>query len=115
MIVALGLGYFISKNPLQVWDCLGNLLHVQYNGLWAVLVEDFTAKAYLRPLLLAQIDLTFDLANGYYFETYKTIHALQLVATAGLFVNLLRVTSMTSALAVPFGVAALFGAHTFGG
>ena len=115
VIVALGLGYFISKNPLQIYDCLGNMLHVQSAGLWGVLVEDFTAKTFLRPFLLAQTDVTFDLANGHYLEMYKAIHALQLAATAALFVNLLRVTSMTSALAVPFGVGALFGSHTFGG
>jgi hypothetical protein len=46
---------------------------------------------------------------------YNTIHALQLLAAAALFVNLLRVSSVSSVLAVVFGVAALFGAHTFGG
>lgn len=115
VIVALGIGYFVSRNPLQFYDCLGNMLHVQSKGLWGVLIEDFTAKDFLRPFLFAPIDLTFDLANGHYLAMYKTIHALQLVATAVLFVNLLPVRSMTGALAVPLGLAMLFGAHTFAG
>jgi hypothetical protein len=115
VIVALGIGYFVSRNPLQFYDCLGNMLHVQSKDLWGVLVEDFTAKDFLRPLLLAQIDVTFDLANGRYLEMYKSIEVLQLVAAALLFVNLLRVRSMTGAFAVPFGIAMLFGSHTISG
>jgi hypothetical protein len=115
VVVALGLGYFVARNPLQFYDCFGNMLHVQSNGLWSVLVEDFTAKQFLRPFLLAQIDVTFDLANGHYFGMYKTIEVLQLVAAAVLFVHLLRVRSMAGAFAVPLGIAMLFGSHTIAG
>jgi hypothetical protein len=115
VIVALGIGYFVSKNPLQFYDSLGNMLHVQSKGLSRVLIEDFTARAFLRPFLLASTDVTFELANGHYLAMYKTIHVLQLVATAVLFVTLLRVRSAPGAFAVPLGVAMLFGAHTFAG
>ncbi len=115
VVVALGIGYFISKSPLQINDCLDNLIEVQRKGIWELLESQFTSKAFLRPLLWAQLDLSFNLADGHYHQTYKAIHTLQLVSAALLFVNLLRVNSMAGALAVPFGVALLFGAHTFGG
>ena len=91
------------------------MLKVQRMGMWQLLDAEFTTEAYLRPLLWALIDLTFELANGHYLAMYKGIHALQLLATAALFVNLLRVNSMSAVFAVPLGVAALFGAHTFAG
>lgn len=115
VIVALGLAYFIAKSPLQVNDCVDNLLEVQRNGFWGPVASQFTSHAFLRPFLWAQLAITFQLANGHYHEMYKAIHALQLVATALLFVNLLRVRSVAGLLAVPFGVAMLFASHTFTG
>lgn len=115
VLVALGLGYFIALNPLQVNDCLGNMIKVQRAGFWEMLHSEFTNHAFLRPFLWAQLHIGFNLANGHYLEMFKTIHVLQLVATALLFVNLLRVRTVVGALAVPFGVAVLFGSHTFAG
>lgn len=115
VIVALGLAYFISKSPLQVNDCVDNLLEVQRQGFRGTVVSQFLSHAFLRPFLWAQLAISFDLANGRYHEMYKAIHAVQLVATALLFINLLRVRSLAGLLAVPFGVAVLFGAHTFTG
>jgi hypothetical protein len=115
IVVALGLGYFVARTPLQISDSLGNMLQVQQTGFWDLVVSQFWSQAFLRPLLWAQLDLTFELANGRYLGMYKTIHTLQLVAAAILFVRLLRVTTMSGAFAAMFGVAALFGGHTFAG
>jgi hypothetical protein len=115
VVVALGIAYFISKSPLQVNDCIDNLLEVQRNGFRGTVVSQFLSHAFLRPFLWAQLAISFDLANGRYHEMYKAIHAVQLVATALLFVNVLRVRSLAGLLAVPFGVAVLFGSHTFTG
>jgi hypothetical protein len=115
VLVALGLGYFIAGSPLQVSESLRNMLAVQRSGLWELIVAQFSASGFLRPLLFAQIDVAFELANGRYFEMFKAIHVVQVVLTAVLFVHLLRVRTAVGALAVPFGVAMLFGAHTFAG
>lgn len=115
VLVALGLGYFIAGSPLQVSDCLRNMLAVQRTGFWELVGHQSTASGFLRPLLWAQIDIAFELANGRYFEMFKTIHVVQVVLAAVLFVNLLRVRTAAGALAVPFGIAMLFGAHTFAG
>jgi hypothetical protein len=115
VIVALGLAYFIAKSPLQVSDCVDNLLEVQRNGFRGTVVSQFLSHAFLRPFLWAQLAITFDLANGHYQAMYKTVHALQLVATVLLFVRLLRVTSLSGLLSVPVGVAMLFASHTFAG
>ena len=115
VIVALGLAYFIWRSPLQVNDCVDNLLEVQRHGFWNTVAAQFTSHAFLRPFLWAQLAITFELANGHYHAMYKTIHGLQLVTTALLFVSLLRVRSLTGLLAVPFGMAVLFGSHTFTG
>jgi hypothetical protein len=113
VIVALGLAYFVSRIPIQISDCLGNMLHVQHTGFWELMRNQVTADAYLRPLLWAQIDLSFELARGQYLLMYKGIHGAQLVAAAVLFVNLLRPTTPHTTVAALFGIAVLFGAHTF--
>jgi hypothetical protein len=111
IVVALGMAVFIARIPLEINDCVTNMLRVvPPGGVWDTIVDQFSS---LRPLLWGAIDLTYELANGHYLAMYKTIHALQLVATVVLFVNLLRVNTPTRALAVPFGVAALLGSHTF--
>jgi hypothetical protein len=115
LTVALGIGYFVCHIPLQVTDCVDNLLDVQSLGFWDLLVARFTAAAFWRPFLWLQLYVSFHLANGHYFAMYKLIHVAQLLVATVLFVRLLRVTSTTAALALPLGIAVLFGSHTFGG
>ena len=113
ILIALGIGYFVARSPLQITDCVDNLLDVQEQGFWELMRNRFTATAFLRPFLWAQLDLSFSLANGRYLEMYKGIHVAQLVAVALLFVRLLDVGSRTGMLAAAFGTVALFGSHTF--
>jgi len=115
VVAALGLGYFIAGSPLQLSEALRNMMAVQRTGLGALVISQFTEGGFLRPLLLAQIDVPFELAQGRYFEVFKAIHVAQVVLAAVLFVNLLPVRGAVSALAVPFGLALLFGSHTFAG
>jgi hypothetical protein len=115
VVTALGIGYFVWRSPLQVTDCVDNMLDVQQQGFWELLGNRFLATAFLRPFLWAQLDVSFHLANGHYHEMYKTIHVAQLVAVAVLFVHLLRVTSRTGMLAAAFGIVVLFGSHLFAG
>ena len=114
-LTALGLGYFIVGSPLQLSEGLRNMLTVQRTGFWELIVSQFGASGFLRPLLYAQIDVAFELARGRYFEVFKAIHVVQVVLAAVLFVNVLRVRSGSGLLVVPFGIAMLFGSHTFAG
>jgi hypothetical protein len=115
ILIALSLGYFILGSPLQVSESVRNMLAVQRSGFLELLTQQFTAGGFLRPLLFAQIDVAFELANGHYFGLFKTIHLMQVIATAVLLVGVLRVSSATGAVAAMFGIAALFGSHTFAG
>jgi len=115
VVVALGIGYFVAGSPLQASEALRNMMAVQRTGLYELLVSQFTQGGFLRPLLLAQIDVPFELAQGRYFEVFKAIHVAQVVLAAMLFVNLRPVRNAVEMLSVPFGLALLFGSHTFAG
>src|SRR5688500_3197436 len=87
---ALLVAYYVARIPVQVSDSLGNMLQVQqstYAQLWE---SQLGAAGYLRPLLWLQIKAAYELASGHYWLTFKTIHALQLLALTLLFVRLLR-------------------------
>jgi hypothetical protein len=116
--VALSLGYFIAGNPIQINDGIANLFRFPGTRLADTLVNQFAQPAYLRPLLWAQLDISFDVAEalgGRIHEVYKAIHVAQVVATGVLFVGLLRVRTSTGAVAAMAGVAMLIGGHTFAG
>jgi hypothetical protein len=110
VVVALGLAAFMARIPLEINDSITNVLRVIQPGVWNTILDQFSS---LRPLLWGAIAIAYELANGHYLAMYKGIHAVQLVASVILFVNLLRVRSVTGALAVPFGIAVLLGSHTF--
>jgi hypothetical protein len=68
----------------------------------------------MRPLARVQFKLAYELAGGvHYFLVFKAFHVAQIIALTLLFVRLLRVRDRADALVVPFGLALLFGAHTF--
>ena len=115
IVVSLALGYFIAGNPLQVSDSLANMVQVQKASLHDILASQFTARGFLRPLLWAQIDLTFDLAHGHYYAMYKAIHLTQVLIAAWLVVNLLRVRTLAAACGAVLAIAILFGSRTFAG
>ncbi len=113
MTSALGVGYFLIRSPLQITDCVDNMLDLQRHTLAELFTNQFNQRGYMRPMLWAALKVAFEASNGHYFWMYKTIHVLQLLALVVLFVRLLRVNTMTTALAVPFGAVVLFGNHTF--
>jgi len=114
VVMALSVGYFVATSPLQINDCIDNMLELQRQTLSELLVNQLHQQGYLRPMLWAALKVPFDLANGHYFAMFKAIHVLQLVTLAVLFVRLLGVGSVTSVLAVPLGLTLLFGNHTVG-
>jgi hypothetical protein len=114
VIVALGLAYFVVRIPVQRSDGLANLFQVQ-EGSWYEVAKGGIASGYMRPALWLQIKLAFQLADGNYTAVFRAIHAVQIVACGLLFVGALRVRDRAALCAVPFGLALLFGSHTFDG
>ena len=114
-LMALGIVYCILGSPLQVSENVRSLLALQRSTLRELFVEDLSSGGFLRPLLLAQMDVVFEQSGGRYFEWFKALHGIQVLATALFFVRLLRVRSLPSLLAVPFAMTVLFGVHTFAG
>jgi len=106
---------YVAHIPVQLSDSLGNLMQIQDVGYRELFGAHVRNHAYVRPMLWVQIKAAFDLAQGHYWITFKAIHALQLLATAGLFVRLLRVRSFSDAAIVPLTLMVLFGLHTFSG
>ena len=105
----------VAHIPVQLSDSLGNLMQVQGLGYRELFEANVLNKQYVRPMTWMQIKAAFDLAQGHYWLTFKTIHILQLLATAVLFVRLLRVRSFSDAAIVPLTLMVLFGLHTFSG
>jgi hypothetical protein len=115
VVMALGVVYCILGSPLQVSENLRNMLAVQQATFWELFVGGLTSSGFLRPLLLAQMDVVFERSGGRYFEAFKALQAAQVVAAALLLVHLLRVRSWSSLLAALFALTVLFGGHTFAG
>jgi hypothetical protein len=115
LTVALGIGWCVSRIPIQLTDSLSDMLNVQ-NVSWGQLMSStFYNRGYLRPLRLAQIKLALDTAGGHYFLMYKSIHIVQVVLLAMLFVRLLRVGVFREILPACLAIAVLIGLHTFDG
>jgi hypothetical protein len=114
-LAALAIAAFVARIPVQVSDSLGNMLQVQQQTYWELFLSQLYNSGYLRPLLWLQIKAAFDIASGHYWLTFKIIHALQLLATALLFVRLLRVRDKNGFVSAGIALAVLFGMHTFNG
>ena len=115
LLVAAGVAYCVARMPIQVSDCLGNLLQIQDVPLARVVADQMSARAYMRPLLWAQIKVVSDLSGGHYFAAFKTVHALQLFTLAVLFVRPLRIRTSLDFAPLPLAMAVLVGLHTFSG
>lgn len=114
LVAAGAMGHFLFGIPIQVSDSFGNLLAVRAS--WEqVLAQGFSANAYLRPLLWADLKLVFEASGGDYTLWFRGVHAAQIFAAAVLTLGLIRPRQWRDAATVPIGIAALFGIHTFKG
>jgi len=112
MLVALGVGYFVAGIPIQLTDCLANMMA----GLEAFSLSEWrSGSGYFRPLLTDQVRVAMRFSDGFYFATFKAIHIAQLVVCALLLVRLARPLTWPRAMAAALGVTVLFGGHTFTG
>lgn len=110
---ALGLGYFMVRSPLQISDCVDNLLELERKSLVELFLNQLHQVGYMRPMLWVALKVAFEASGGYYFEMFKAIHVAQVLALTVLFARLVRVDTMEGALAAAFGLTALIGNHTF--
>lgn len=112
-MLALGVSYFLTRGPLQVSDSIGNLVKIQHASLFEIAASEFGGGPYLRPFLWVALKVVDMSANGHYRLAYKTVHALQVVATLLLAVRLFRVRSARDFAAAPAALAVIVGTHTF--
>lgn len=114
LIAGLAMGHFLLGLPIQLTDSFGNMLKL--SGSWGqLLYGEFTQNAYLRPLLWAHLKLIYDLSDGAYFTWFRGVHVVQVLTLAVLYVALVRPRTLLDAAVLPFGLAVLFGMHTFAG
>ena len=113
LLVAAVLGYFLFGLVIQVSDSFGNLLAVQTPTLGELVRDQFSQRAYLRPLLWAQLKIVYELSGGHYFLWFRGIHVAQVLLLIVLFVHLVRPRTALDAALVPLSLAVLIGAHTF--
>ena len=114
-LVAAGIGYFLWDVPVQVSDSYGNLVTASQGTLGSLVSSEFHQRAYLRPFLWGLIRVVLDLSRGHYFEWFRGWHIAQIGVLIVLFLRLVRPSTWSGAAAVPIGLAALIGMHTFAG
>jgi hypothetical protein len=114
-VVAAVMGYFLWDVPVQVSDSYGNVVTAAHGTLGTLIASEFHQHAYLRPFLWGLIRLVLDASHGHYFEWFRGWHVAQIALLIVLFVRLLRPGTWAGAAALPIGLAALVGMHTFAG
>jgi hypothetical protein len=107
--------YFLFGLPIQFSDSFGNLLAIQDLSPWEIFKAEIRGSAYLRPLLQVQLKIVYDLSRGHYFEWYRAVQALQVLAALLLTVSILKIRTVLDAAMLPLCLAALLGIHTFAG
>jgi hypothetical protein len=114
LAVGLALGHFLLGIPIQLTDSFGNMLKLSTS--WAdLLYAEFTQRAYLRPMLWAELKLVYDASGGDYFSWFRGTHVVQVTALLLLYVGLVRPRTFRDAALIPFGLAVLVGSQTFAG
>jgi hypothetical protein len=114
-LVVFGMGYFLLDLPIQVSDSYGNLVQATDGTLASLVYEQFRTRAFLRPFLWAHIRIVYDVSGGHYYEWFRGWHVGQFAVLTILFLRLVRPRTLSAAAAVPLGLAALIGIHTFAG
>jgi hypothetical protein len=114
LVVALTIGVFITRIPLQLSDSLLVMTSALEAGSWWSLVEGrLHSDGYFRPLHWLQVRILMQLSGGWYFWVFKVFQALQVGAVLVLFVRLLRITTIRDLSILPLAAAVLIGSHTF--
>ena len=112
-LVLWGIGYALAGLPVQLSDSFGNIAKARQTSLMALVYGEFFQQSFLRPFLWAQLKVLLDLSGGHYFEWFRGWHVLQLAALIAFYLRLVVPVTAAAAAAVPLGLAALVGSHTF--
>ncbi|MEQ1895986.1 MAG: hypothetical protein ABL971_01205 [Vicinamibacterales bacterium] len=115
VVVTATLGYFMTREPIQLTDGASNMISVADVGAWQVFVEEMTNEGFFRPLMWPPYRLVMDWSGGDYFTWFKAIHVGQLLVLLLLLARWVRVETGPDLAAFLFGVAVLVGGHTFPG
>jgi hypothetical protein len=109
---ALVIGYLLVRIPIQVSDSFSELVNLGISFKEA-LIAALTEPGYLRVGRYLEFKFVYELSQGHYNTAFRLVHAAHVVVLAWLFVRLLQPRTAAAVVAVPVGVAVLFGAHTF--
>jgi hypothetical protein len=113
-VAAVTLGWFLLGLPIQVSDSFGEIVNL--SASWSDLVgAELTQRAYLRPLMTAEMKLVYDLSGGNYHAWFRGTHAVQAAMLIALFMTLVKPRTWTDTAVVPLGLGVLLGLHTFAG
>jgi hypothetical protein len=112
VLVAVLLGYFLLRIPIQVFDCFTDMLAL-LQPMEYLVRDAFRLPSYLRPGRWVFQKAVFEVANGEYFLAFRLTQALQVLLVIVLFVRLVRPATASAARALPLGLAVLVGSHTF--
>ena len=111
LLVALGVGYFLLRIPIQVTDSFGQFIVLDQSP--GAVVQHGVLGGYMRPAFWASLKLVYELSRGDYFLWFRVTHALQVLLVILLLVRLLQPRTASAALVIPLALAALVGSHTF--
>ncbi len=113
-VLALGVAHDLLHMPLQVNDCLSEILDASLSpSAGDTFYQHLSEAGHFRPLFYAEIKMLFDVANGHYALTYRLFHAALLCAFVLLFVRALDVRDWFSLAAAPLALTIFIGIHTF--
>jgi hypothetical protein len=112
-LVTVVLAYFVLGLVVQVSDSFGNLLQIQTPTLAQLVTDQFTARAYLRPLLWAQMKIVYQLSGGEYYAWFRGVHVAQVAVLIALSLLVMKPRTWLDAAMVPLALAVLIGSHTF--
>lgn len=114
-VVIAGFGYFLAGVPIQVTDSYGNIVKATHGTLGSLVYGEFYQRSYLRPFLWGTLRVVLDASRGHYYVWFRGLHVAMVALLIVLFVRLLRPRTWAEAAAIPVGLAALLGMHTFAG
>ena len=114
-VLVFALGYALLGLPVQLSDSLGNMAKAQDLSLGDLVYGEFFQASFLRPFLWAHLKVLLILAGGDYFTWFRGWHVLQVALLAWLYLRLVQPVTPAGAAAVPLGLTALVGGHTFVG
>ena len=113
-IVAAGFAFFLAQIPVQVSDSVNKIGAALTEPWYELIVGEFGAKAFLRPLLNVPTKLVLEAANGHEYGAFRTVQILQVFAAFWLLVRVLRIASWPETVGALVAVVVFGGSHTFG-